>query len=138
LTINAATGAITPSTSTVGDYTVTYTIAADGGCSEVTATTSVTITDAPIATISYGGSPYCTSVITLQSVTRTGTTGGTYSSTVGLTINATTGAITPSTSTEGTYIVTYTIAASGGCSAVTATASVTIYPTSTISPIWHN
>jgi hypothetical protein len=138
LTINAATGAITPSTSTVGGYTVTYTIAASGGCSAVTATTPVTITTAPIATISYTGSPYCTSDLTLQPVTRTGTTGGTYSSTAGLTINATTGAITPSTSTEGTYIVTYTIAASGGCSAVTATASVTIYPTLTISPIWHN
>src|SRR5678810_816867 len=44
----------------------------------------------------------------------------------GLTINATSGAITPSTSTPGTYTVTYTVAASGGCPGVTATTSVTI------------
>ncbi len=138
LTIDATTGAIIPSTSIVGNYTVTYTIAAEGGCSAFSTATTLTITTAPIATISYGGSPFCTSVLTLQPVTRIGTTGGTYSSTVGLTINTTTGAIIPATSTEGTYIVTYTIAASGGCSAVTATASVTIYQTLTISPIWHN
>ena len=89
----------------------------------------------PAATISYAGSPFCNSVATPQAVTRTGTTGGTYSSTAGLTINASTGAITPSTSTAGTYTVTYTIAASGGCSEVTATASVTITtaPAATIS-----
>ena len=92
----------------------------------------------PAAVIYYDDSPFCFSLATPQLVTRTGTTGGTYSSTTGLTINSTNGEITPSTSTVGTYIVTYTIAASGGCSAVTATVSVTIYPTSTISPIWHN
>ena len=59
-------------------------------------------------------------------VTQTGTAGGTYSSTAGLTINAATGAITPSTSTAGTYTVTYTMAAGGGCAAQTATTSVTI------------
>jgi hypothetical protein len=34
---------LTPSSSTVGSYTVTYTIAASGGCAQVTATTSVAI-----------------------------------------------------------------------------------------------
>jgi hypothetical protein len=96
-------------------YTVTYTIAAAGGCAVFTTTASVTITAAPSATISYAGTPFCTSVGTSQSVTQTGTAGGTYSSTAGLTINAGTGAITPSTSTPGTYTVTYTIAAAGGC-----------------------
>ncbi|MCF6130522.1 PKD domain-containing protein, partial [Flavobacterium sp. AS60] len=137
LTINPATGAITPSTSTAGTYTVTYTIAASGGCTAVTATTSVTITALPTASISYA-TPFCSSVATAQSVTLTGTgayTGGVYSSTAGLTINPATGAITPSTSTAGTYTVTYTIAAGGGCAAVTATTSVTItaLPTASIS-----
>jgi hypothetical protein len=55
----------------------------------------------------------------------------------GLTINATSGAITPSTSTPGTYTVTYTVAASGGCPGVTATTSVTINPviTPTFNPV---
>jgi hypothetical protein len=138
LTINASTGAIIPNTSTIGTYTVTYTIAASGGCPEITATTSVTITTAPAASISYAGSPFCTSVATPQPVTLTGTAGGIYSSTVGLTIDATTGTVTPSTSTAGTYTVTYTIASSGGCSGITAIASVTVNTTPATSPIWHN
>src|SRR4030095_16828918 len=86
----------------------------------------VTITAVPTATISYAGSPFCNTLATAQAVTRTGTAGGTYSSTAGLTIDPTTGAITPSTSTAGTYTVTYTMAAAGGCAAQTATTSVTI------------
>ncbi|MCF6130636.1 hypothetical protein L1S35_13225, partial [Flavobacterium sp. AS60] len=85
LTINPATGAITPSTSTAGTYNVTYTIAAGGGCAAVIATTSVTITALPTASISYA-TPFCSSVVTAQSVTLTGTgayTGGVYSSTAG-------------------------------------------------------
>ncbi len=126
LTIDAVTGAITPSSSTAGTYTVTYTMAAAGGCAAQTATTSVTITTLPAATINYAGSPFCSSLVGAQSVTQTGTAGGTYSSTAGLTIDAVTGAITPSSSTAGTYTVTYTIAAAGGCAAQTATTSVTI------------
>ena len=126
LTINAATGAITPGSSTAGTYTVTYTMAAAGGCAAQTATTTVTITTLPAATISYAGTPFCTSLVGAQAVTLSGTAGGTYSSTAGLTINAATGAITPSSSTAGTYTVTYTMAAAGGCAAQTATASVTI------------
>ncbi|PWA04581.1 immunoglobulin domain-containing protein, partial [Flavobacterium laiguense] len=103
----------------------TYTIATAGGCAAVTATTSVTITALPTASIFYSGSPWCTSV-TNQSVTLTGAAGGTYSSTAGLTINATTGTITPSSSIAGTYTVSYTIAAAGGCAAITATALVTV------------
>ena len=134
LSINPTTGSITPNNSTAGTYTVTYTIAAAGGCSAVTATSNVTITAAPTASISYTGSPWCKTA-GVQSVTQTGTTGGTYSSTPGLTINSTTGAINPSSSSAGTYTVTYAIAAAGGCSAVTATSNViiTAAPTASIS-----
>ena len=139
LTIDAATGTITPSSSTAGTYLVTYFIAGTIYCSSFTTTTSVTITTAPSATISYAGSPFCNSVATPQSVTITGTTGGTYTALpAGLTINAATGAILPSTSTPGVYTVTYTIAAAGGCSAVATTAPVTIFETPPTSPIWHN
>ena len=138
LTINSSTGAITPSTSTAGIYTVTYTIPASGGCSSVPVTTSVTITAVPTASINYSGSPFCRSLSTAQLVALTGTgayTGGTYTASPGgLTINSSTGAITPSTSTAGIYTVTYTIPASGGCSAVPVTTLVTIssLPTATI------
>ncbi|MEQ1514769.1 MAG: gliding motility-associated C-terminal domain-containing protein [Lysobacteraceae bacterium] len=82
------------------------------------------------ATIGYA-TPFCVTTTTAQSVTLTGTglfTGGTYSSTSGLTINPTTGAITPNTSTVGTYVVTYTIAATPGCPATTTTTTVVIAP----------
>jgi hypothetical protein len=131
LIINASTGAITPSTSSAGTYTVTYTIAAIGGCSPATTTTSVSITAAPAATISYSGSPWCASSTADQPVTQGGTTGGIYSSTTGLSINSSTGVITPSTSTAGTYTVTYTIAAAVGCAEVVATTNATITATPT-------
>ncbi len=127
LSINASTGAITPSSSTAGTYTVTYTMAAAGGCSAQTATTSVTITAIPSATISYSGSPFCINSGSV-SVTQTGTPGGTYSSTSGLSINASTGAINLTASSAGTYTVTYTIAAAGGCAIYTTTNNITITP----------
>ena len=100
-------------------------------------TTTVTITAAPTATIAYAGTPFCKDITAAQSVTLAGTnayTGGTFASTAGLTLDATTGAITPSTSTPGTYTVTYTIPASSGCPAVPVTTTVTItgVPTATI------
>ena len=124
--VSTATGQVDLSASTPGTYTVTNTIAASGGCAAVTATSSITITALPAATISYAGTPFCKTLVGAQAVTRTGTAGGTYSSTGGLTISAATGAITPSSSTAGTYTVTYTMAAVGGCAAQTATTSVTI------------
>jgi len=129
LNIDATTGVITPSTSTPGNYVVTYTIAANAGCSVVTATTNIVITKVPTATISYAGTPFCSTLTTGQAVTITGTdayTGGTYSSTTGLTIDATSGAIILSTSTAGNYVVTYTIPASAGCSSVTTTTTIVV------------
>lgn len=138
LSINALTGEVTPGTSVPGDYTVTYTIAASGGCDEVTTTALVTITEAPEATIAYDDSPFCTDIETEQLVNHTGTTGGIYSALPGLSINSSTGAIIPSTSTAGDYIVSYTIAAADGCAEVIETTMVTINPTPVTSAIWHN
>ncbi|HQV75495.1 MAG TPA: T9SS type A sorting domain-containing protein [Flavobacteriales bacterium] len=134
LTINPGTGAVTLATSTAGTYTVTYTIAAAGGCAQFQTTASITVTAAPAATISYSGSPFC-STGGIASVSRTGTAGGTYTAPAGLTINAGTGAVTLGTSTAGTYTVTYTIAAAGGCAQFQTTASITVTaaPAATIS-----
>jgi len=127
LTINSATGAVTPGTSTTGSYTVTYTFAATGGCSAVTATTSVTINNLPTAAITYAGSPYCKTLVAVQPVSLTGSTGGIYTSVpAGLTIDPATGAITPNSSAPGSYVVSYTIAAAGGCGPIIATTSVII------------
>lgn len=123
--VNTSTGQINLASSTAGTYTVTNTIAAAGGCSAVTATSNITITPVPSATISYAGGPFCKS-LTSATVTRTGTAGGTYSAGAGLSINSSTGEINPLASTAGTYTVTYTVAAGGGCAQFTTTTSVTI------------
>jgi hypothetical protein len=124
LTLNATTGAITLSTSTPGTYTVTNTVS--GSCN-APGTATVTINAAPTAGFSYGAGPYCVSGSTNPTATLAGgATAGTFSSTAGLTLNATTGAVTLSTSTPGTYTVTNTVAAANGCASISSTASVTI------------
>ena len=130
LAVNASTGEFTPSANSAGNYTVTYTKLASGGCPAVIATTPVTITALPTANLSYTGSPFCSSLTTPQSVTLTGTNayiGGTYSSNPGsLSIDPNTGDITPSTSSVLNYTVQYTTPASGGCPSVNATTPVII------------
>ncbi|WP_201987609.1 T9SS type A sorting domain-containing protein [Hymenobacter rubidus] len=94
---------------------VTYTV---GGPCPSTGTASVTITAPAVATFSYANSNYC--------ATGTASAAGTFTSTTGLSVNATTGAINLAASTPGTYTVTNTVAANGGCATVSATATLTI------------
>jgi subtilisin-like proprotein convertase family protein len=130
LTINSTTGQINPSTSTANNYTVNYSLAPAGGCGSLTTSVPVTITNLPTVSISYSASFYCKSVTSAQPAARTGTgnfTGGTYSASPGgLTIDASSGAIIPGTSTAGSYTVTYSTPASGGCGVVTAAFEVMI------------
>lgn len=141
LAINSSSGAITPSTSTPMTYTVTYSTPQGGGCAPVTATTQVTITKAPTAAISYAGTPFCTSDSTAKPVTLTGTdgfSGGTFSAPAGLTINSSTGAITASSSTAGTYLVTYNTPAAGGCAPLPFTTEVKITKAPTVAISYLN
>ena len=127
LSINTTTGAITPTTSAIGNYIVTYTVAPFGGCPLYTTQVSVEIKAGPSATINYGNSYFCKSAPATAIVTQTGSSGGTYSALpTGLIINASTGEITPSSSNPNTYTVKYTIAAAGGCSEYSTTATVII------------
>jgi hypothetical protein len=120
---------------TVGNnYVFCYTFTVPSGCTHSQHCpyfVGATVLTCPTAAINYAGAPFCSTLSGSQAVTLTGTgayTGGTYSSTTGLTINSSTGAITPSTSTPGTYTVTYTIPAAGTCAAVQVTTTVTISP----------
>ena len=131
LTINATTGAITPGSSTAGTYTVTNTLPATATCPATVVNQSVIITPNTSATFSYGGATFCVSG-TNPAATVTGTAGGTFASTTGLTINATTGAITLSSSTPNTYVVTYSVA--GLCpSSSTQSVTITAAPTAAFS-----
>jgi hypothetical protein len=97
------------------------------GCTSVRTEVVATVTPTPTATISYT-TPLCSTAGT-ASVTLNGTnayTGGTFSSTAGLTIDPVSGAIDVATSTPGTYTVTYAIPDSGYCAGLSATTSVTI------------
>ena len=87
-----------------------------------TATTSITITALPTATIAYTGSPYCATGT--ATVTQRGTAGGTYTAPAGVVIDAVTGDIDLGASTPGTYTITYSF--TGGACSNTTTATITI------------
>jgi gliding motility-associated-like protein len=137
LVIDSVTGTIDLLASTPGAYIITSTSATTigGTCTSIpfiTTTRTVIITAPANATISYPAATYCNNITSVQGITRTGTSGGTYSSTpTGLLINAITGEIIPVASAAGVYTVTYTIAATGGCPAYTTTTQVEIL----VSPI---
>ncbi|NEU07538.1 T9SS type A sorting domain-containing protein [Flavihumibacter sp. R14] len=127
LTLSSATGAITPSTSTGGVYTITYTIAAAGGCSIFTTSTTVSIGAAIVPnTSTWIAVPTCSgSGIMLQATgTPTGGDGNfTYqwNESIG---NCGNPHFAPGVSNQPTYIVPvgsegncYTLTiSSGGCS----------------------
>lgn len=127
LSINSSTGLINLLASTLGTYTVTYTTS---GICPNTSSVAITITSAPSASFSYPGSPFCQYGANPFPTFGAGASAGTFSATpAGLNfVNVNTGQINVSTSTPGTYTVTNSIAASGGCAPATATSTVTISP----------
>ena len=124
---NATTVYVKTSTSQL--YTATVTSAT--GC-PASGTSNITITPQPTATIAYPGTPFCAGGTATVTTLGVGNTGGTYTSTpVGLVINASTGDVDLVASTAGTYTVTYTKAAAGGCALYTTNTSITIKATGT-------
>jgi len=124
--VNSGTGEVNLSASTPGTYIITNTIPASGGCAVSTATTSITITQLKVATFNYTGSPYCKNGTNPSPAYSGGGVAGTFTSQAGLSINASTGLVNLGASTAGTYTVTNTIAATGGCPAVVATSTIQI------------
>ena len=109
LSINGSSGVIDVSASTPGTYTVMYTTT--GSCPN-SSNVSVTINALDDASFSYSSSTYST-IDADPTPTITGVTGGSFSSTSGLSLNASSGLIDLSVSTPGSYNVTYTT--SGAC-----------------------
>ncbi|RYY38954.1 MAG: T9SS type A sorting domain-containing protein [Chitinophagaceae bacterium] len=125
LSMNTTTGAVNLNISSPGTYTITYTIPSST-CPGASTTTTLQVLQTASAQISYNGNPFCNNegIIT---ATQTGLSGGTYSAQpAGLILNTANGDINTSTSTPGTYTVTYYIAAGNGHGEVTATTTVSI------------
>jgi len=122
LSINAATGDITPSTSIAGTYTVTYTIAAAGSCPLFTATNTITITPAvttPVFTLGPSSSRSQGAGTLPYTATATNTTGITYSldaasTGAGNSISPATGNVTFTAAWLGMSTITASAAGCGG------------------------
>jgi hypothetical protein len=106
------TGQVDITATPPGAYTVTNTVGA------VVATADINVLPLPAGTINYDDDTFCTTD-GLQDVTITapGTFSGSFSaSPSGLSINSSTGQIDPSSSTPGTYVVTFIyLSLSNGC-----------------------
>ena len=77
------------------------------GLCPATSTQTVTIGTEDNSTFSYSATEYCSND-TDPSPTIAGTSGGKFTSTIGLVIDSLTGAIDLDSSSSGTYVVTYT------------------------------
>ena len=108
LILNTSTGGITPSTSTPGTYTVTYTTS--GPCPQ-TSSSAITITASDSPTLSYSSYSSCINVDASVNFSPTfSPAGGSFSVSPGsgLTIDPS-GVITPSSSSVGSYTIEYTL-----------------------------
>lgn len=126
LAIDPSTGTIDLATSTLGTYTLSYTLT--GTCAGSSSIT-MTITDTtPTTTFSYSTTSFCQSGINPYVVFNSGSSAGTFSAApAGLVFeHINTGEIDIANSAAGTYIVTNTIPASGSCLASTSTSIITI------------
>ncbi len=126
LSINTTTGTISPSSSNVGTYTITYTIPGSAGCGVVTATYDVEIENEPDATFSYSSASYCSNESDPSPTVTEG--GGVFSSSPATgALNSSTGVIDLSVINSGAYTIYYTFAAvNGGCAQVQESQSVTV------------
>lgn len=104
LEINAISGTIDLNLSTPGTYDVTYQTV--GSCPN-TSTVTVTVNAIDDASFAYNLPLFCLDG-TNPLPNITGTTGGTFSSTAGLSIDALTGEVDLQNSLEGQYTITYT------------------------------
>ena len=125
LSINPSTGAINPSLSTAGTYTVTFTVAATPTCPQMIATTTVTITALDDASFTYSPTTFCITG-TNPTPAITGTTGGTFTMTAPGSINPSTGEINLITSGLGTFMVYYNTTSAGNPCPSIDSAQVTI------------
>ena len=125
LFMNNTTGLIDVSASLVNTYIITF----NTSTCPSSATDTINITAAPSADFNYSGS-FCPEDTNPLPVLEPGAIAGIFSAVpAGLVfVNASTGEVNLESSTPGTYTVTNTIAASGGCAQVSENSFITINP----------
>ena len=126
LSLNPATGEITLSTSALGTYMLSY--STNGSCPNTSSITMTITNITPNAIFSYSGAAFCQNGSNPLPVFASGASAGIFSAVpVGLAfVNLNTGEIDLAASVSGTYTITNNIPASGTCSAVSATTTLTI------------
>jgi gliding motility-associated-like protein len=125
--VSNTTGQINVAASALGKYTVIFTY---GGSCGGQASQSISVVTTPDARFSYS-SPICSDAAVPQlPVFQSGASAGVFSEPTGgiVFVNTSTGEIDLAKSKPGSYTVTNTIAASGGCAQSIATGAITIYP----------
>ncbi|MFC0518908.1 PKD-like domain-containing protein [Mucilaginibacter angelicae] len=123
--VSKTTGEINVAASAVGKYTVFFTY---GGTCPGTASQSISIVITPNASFSYN-TPICNDVPNPLPAFAAGASAGVFSEASGNLVfkNASTGEIDLDKTPAGTYTITNTIAASGGCAQSINTGTITIY-----------
>jgi len=129
---SSANAIYTPGAADIVAGTVTLTATTDdpaGPCPFVSDNLIITISSSPSAAFSYASPVYCQNNADPAPVFGAGSSGGSFSSTAGLSLNTTSGIIDLSASSPGNYTVSNAIAANGSCPGATATAPITITAT---------
>ncbi len=127
---NSTNGTFDPSVSGAGSFTITYAIG--GTCpSQDTVIVTIGSVSTPTTGFSYT-SPVCIAGTNPNPTGVAGfTTGGSYTSTAGLSVNSGTGVINLAASSPGTYTITYNVPATACGAAGSSTTTITINPLST-------
>lgn len=130
--VSTSSGQINLAASKLGTYTIQF--VTNGTCA-YTSTANITITNAPNASFTYSGSPYCPQQLSAVPTFSSGASAGIFSSSTGLVFkNTSTGEIDLKASTPGIYTVTNTIpAGASGCATTSASGSITITAEPTVS-----
>lgn len=135
LAIDAMTGAITPSLSTPGTYTVTYTIPSGGGCPSVMATATATVQGSAqiTPTSPFMNQTVCTfqPIINITAATTNATGATAFGLPPGVTLawSSNTATIFGVPTNPGAY--NYTIITTGGCSTANYSGTILVLPYST-------
>ncbi len=140
LVINSTTGEINLASSTAGTYIVKNTVTGLNGCPDVTGTATITVTALPVASFTYPQTVCKTTAANPRPTFTNSGRAGTFSriafgDTTKLTFaDVQTGEIDLSRSSAGSFAIVNTIAAQGGCPAVSAFSNVDIRLETLLSP----